>query len=167
MTSKTENQIKNAGLVKVRDPETENPIYRRPGFQGVTEFEEIDKKIGETLRLAREAHDLIRPELAPLLGITPQVYGRYERGEGKLSVARLIHLSELLAFSPLDVLFAAAPHLWGGSEEEADARRKVMKYIEKLPFEKVKLMSEIAEAFAALEPLGRPSKDSDSLGSKD
>ncbi|WP_229002337.1 helix-turn-helix transcriptional regulator [Rhizobium sp. AB2/73] len=152
MTSKTESYIKTAGLIEVRDSEIENPICRQPAFDGIAEFGEMDKKIGEALRLAREERDLTRPELVPLLGLTPQVYGRYERGEAKMHVTRLVHLSELLKFSPLDVIFAAAPHLWGGSEDEAQTRHKLMKYIEELPSEKVKLLLEIAEAFMALHP---------------
>lgn len=161
MTSKTENYLKTAGLVEVRDPEIENPICRSPAYQGITEFGKMDEKIGEALRLAREARDLTRPDFVPLLGLTPQVYGRYERGEAKMHVTRLVHLSELLRFSPLDLLYAAAPHLWGGSEEEANTRHRLMKYIEELPLEKVKLMSEIAKAFAALQPADQTNEAGD------
>jgi transcriptional regulator with XRE-family HTH domain len=154
MTTKTENYIEAAGLVEVRDPEIENPIYRRQGFEGTTELGEMDKKIGEALRIAREEQGLTRPELVPLLGLTPQVYGRYERGEAKMHVTRLVHLSELLGFSPLDLIFAAAPHLWGSSEDEANIRHRLMKHIETLPSEKAKLLLDVVESFLALQSSG-------------
>ncbi|MBP1848302.1 transcriptional regulator with XRE-family HTH domain [Rhizobium petrolearium] len=160
MTAKTQNHIESAGLVEARDPEIDSPIYRREGFEGIVEFGEMDKKLGEALRIAREEHGLTRPELVPLVGLTPQVYGRYERGEAKLHVTRLVHLGELLDFSPLDLIFAAAPHLWGTSENEAKNRYRLMKHIEKLPAEKTKLLLEIVESFLALQPSGE-AKDPD------
>lgn len=152
MTTKTESYIESAGLVEVRDPEIDSPIYRREGFEGITELGEMDKKLGEALRVARDAQSLTRPDLVPLVGLTPQVYGRYERGEAKMHVTRLVHLSELLDFSPLDLIFAAAPHLWGASAEEADIRHRLMKHIEALPFEKARLLLGIVESFLALQP---------------
>ncbi|TDW28124.1 helix-turn-helix protein [Rhizobium azibense] len=147
MTTKTEKYIENAGLVETRDPEIGNPIYRRPSFDGPPELGEMDNQIGEALRAARERRGLTRPELAPLLGLTTQVYGRYERGESKMHVTRLVHLSELLDFSPFDLLFAAAPHLWGKSKEEAELRHRLMKHIEELPLDKAKLLLGVVEAF--------------------
>lgn len=152
MTTKTENHIKRIGLVETRDPEINNPIYRRPGLGGeIAELGEMDNRIGMALRGAREKQGLTRPALAPLLGITTQVYGRYERGEAKLHVTRLVQLSELLDFSPLDVVFAAAPHLSGATEEEADIRFRLMKHIEELPLEKAKLLLGVVESFLALQ----------------
>lgn len=62
-----------------------------------------------------------------------QVYGRYERSVSKLHVTQLIHLSEILDFAPDDLLFAAAPHPWGKTPEEAEKRRRLVKSIEDLP----------------------------------
>jgi transcriptional regulator with XRE-family HTH domain len=152
MTTKTEKYIESARLVEIRDAEDGNSIYRSSGFDGVTELAEIDNLIGDALRNAREKQGLSRPDLAPLLGLTTQVYGRYERGEAKMHVTRLIHLSELLKFSPIEVIGAVAPHLWGGTKEEADVRCRLMSHIEKLPLEKAKLLLGVVESFLAILP---------------
>ena len=158
MTTKTENHIESSGLVETRDPENGSSIYRRPGFDGVTELGNMDIRIGEALRVVREKQRLSRPDLAPLLGLTTQVYGRYERGEAKLNVTRLVHLSELLDFSPLEIISAAAPHLWGDTQEEAEIRCRLMSHIEKLPLEKAKLLLGVVESFLAVQP-AEPSKE--------
>jgi len=152
MTTKTDLHIEAAGLVETRDSEDGNPIFRRPGFEGVTELSAMDERIGEALREVRERQALSRPDLAPLLGLTTQVYGRYERGEAKMHVTRLVHLSELLDFSPFEIICAAAPHLWGDTKEEAEIRFKLMSHIEKLPLEKAKLLLGVVESFLALQP---------------
>ena len=137
MDKKTELYIERAHLVEERDAENDSPIYRRPGFEGVTTLGDMDSRIGEALREAREKQGLTRPHLAPLLGLATQVYGRYERGEAKL---------------PLDVLFSAAPHLWGDTREEADIRMRLMKHIEQLPLDKARLLLGVVESFLALQP---------------
>ena len=159
MTTKTDSYIEREGLTQARDPEIDNVIYRRPGFEGTPELGEMDLRIGEALRAARERRGLTRPDLAPLLGITTQVYGRYERGEAKMHVTRLVHLSEALDFPPLDLIFSAAPHLWGKTKEEADMRYSLMKHVEELPLEKAKLLLGIVEAFlAAQSPVAVPDR---------
>ena len=151
MTTKTENYIKSAGLIETSDPEIDNPIYRKEGFEGAPALGEMDSRLGEALRVAREKQGLTRPDLSPLLGITTQVYGRYERGEAKMHVTRLVHLSEILKFSPLDLVFAAAPHLWGQSREEAEIRHRLIKHIEQLPLDKAKLLLGVVDAFLATQ----------------
>jgi len=154
MATKIEKHIEAARLVEARDPEMGNPVHRRAGFEGIVELGEMDYRIGEALRRAREKRGLTRPELAPLLGLTTQVYGRYERGEAKMHVSRLVHLSELLDFAPLDLVYAAAPHLWGASNEEAEIRFRLMKHVENLPLEKAKLLMDLIRSFLELEPDG-------------
>nr|WP_250811967.1 helix-turn-helix transcriptional regulator [Neorhizobium tomejilense] len=152
MTTKTDEYIASAGLVETRDPESGDSLYRSVGFDGVPSMDDLDVKIGEALRASRERRDLTRPDLAPMLGLTPQVYGRYERGEAKLSVTRLVHLAEILDFSPLDVISAAAPHVMGRTIEEADIRCRLIAVMEKLPLEKAKLLLDVAETFLATQP---------------
>ena len=152
MTTKTDEYIASAGLVETRDPESGSSIYRSAGFDGVPSMDDLDVKIGEALRASRERRDLTRPDLAPMLGLTPQVYGRYERGEAKLSVTRLVHLAEILDFSPLDVISTAAPHVMGRTIEEADIRCRLIAVMEKLPLEKAKLLLDVAETFLATQP---------------
>lgn len=151
MTTKIEKHIEAARLIEVRDPEMENTIHRRPGFREMVALGEMDNRLGEALTKARKKRGLTRPELAPLLGLTTQVYGRYERGEAKMHVTRLVHLSELLDFAPLDLIYAAAPHLWGDSQEEAELRFQLMRHVEQLPLEKAKLLMDLIRSFLELE----------------
>lgn len=152
MTTKTDKYIESAGLVETRDPENGSTVYRRSGFNGVTSMEDLDRKIGEAIRAMREKKDLARPDLAPMLGLTPQVYGRYERGEANLSVTRLLHLAEILDFSPVDVISAAAPHVMGKTVQEADLRCRLIEALGQLPLEKAKLLLDIAETFLTTQP---------------
>jgi hypothetical protein len=81
-------------LVETIDPEIDKPVSRRPGFEGIKTLGEIDESIAQFIRKAREDKDLTRAELAPLPGLSMQVYGRCERAFSKMQVTRMIHLCE-------------------------------------------------------------------------
>ncbi|CAN7569775.1 helix-turn-helix domain-containing protein [Pararhizobium sp. LjRoot255] len=151
MTTKLESHIADLGLVKTSDPENEKPVYRREGFDGISAFAELDDKIGEALRNCRHSKNLSRAELATLVGLSEQVYGRYERNSSKMHVSRLIHLSEVLGVSPLAMLFAAAPHLWGATEKEADTRFRMMKLLEDLPNDTMSSIVTLLETVSVLQ----------------
>lgn len=151
MTTKLNNHIAELGLVKTSDPENEKPLYRREGLDGTSTFEDLDTKIGEALRACRQDKNLSRAELATLVGLSEQVYGRYERNSSKMHVSRLIHLSEVLGVSPLTMLFSAAPHLWGTTKEEADTRFRMIKFLEDLPFETMSSIVTLLETVSVLQ----------------
>ncbi|WP_341487110.1 helix-turn-helix domain-containing protein [Pararhizobium sp. A13] len=151
MTTKLESHIADLGLVKTSDPENEKPVYRREGFDGISAFAELDNKVGEALRNCRQAKNLSRAELATLVGLSEQVYGRYERNSSKMHVSRLIHLSEVLGVSPLTMLFSAAPHLWGATEKEADTRFRMMKLLEDLPNDTMSSIVTLLETVSVLQ----------------
>jgi len=92
-----------------------------------------------------------RAELSTLVGLSEQVYGRYERSSSKMTVSRLIHLSEVLGVSPLTMLFAAAPHLWGDDQQEAESRFRMMKLLEDLPAETLASVVTLLETVAVLQ----------------
>lgn len=121
------------GLVETTDPEIDKPIYRRPGFDGITPLGGMDEKIAAFTRKAREDEGLTRAELAPLLGLSVPVYGRYERAFSKMHVTRMIHLCEILGFMPLEMIFEAAPHLLGRTPEEAADHLELAKLVLALP----------------------------------
>lgn len=152
MTSKLEKYIEEKGLVETTDPEIGKPIYRRPGFEGVPQLSEFDRRISEALRDAREKTRLTMAEVAPFLGLHHQVYGRYERNETPMQVSRLIHLSEVLDFSPIDVIMAVAPYLFGKTSAEADRRRRLMQVVEALPDDAVESLLTLVEAMSKLPP---------------
>lgn len=121
------------GLVETTDPEIENPVCRRPGFEGIVPLGELDERIAKFVRKARENQGLTRAELAPLLGLSMQVYGRYERAFSKMHVTRMIHLCEILGFMPMEMLFSTAPHLWGETLEEARDNMELAQLVVSLP----------------------------------
>lgn len=154
MSKNLESHINELGLLKTVDPENEKPVYRREGFGGIPTFEELDTKLGEELRKCRQLEDLSRADLATLVGLSEQVYGRYERSSSKMQVSRLIHLSEILGVSPLGLLFAAAPHLWGKTPEEADTRFRMVKLLEELPPETMSSIVKLLETVSVLQAIG-------------
>ena len=83
---------------------------------------------------------LTREQLAELLGISGQVYGRYERAFSKMNVTRLIHLSEILGFKPIEMIYAAAPHLFGKTPKEAENRIRLMRLMSRMRPEAVDLL---------------------------
>lgn len=151
MRKNLDSHIKELGLVKTADPENEKPVYRREGLDGISTFEELDAKLGEELRKCRQAKDLSRADLATLVGLSEQVYGRYERSSSKMQVSRLIHLSEILGVSPLGMLFAAAPHLWGKTTEEANTRFRMIKLLDELPADTMASIVTLLETVSVLQ----------------
>ncbi|WP_105385270.1 helix-turn-helix domain-containing protein [Neorhizobium alkalisoli] len=151
MSKNLDSHIEELGLLQTADPENEKPVYRRQGFDGISTFEELDTKLGEELRKCRQAKDLSRADLATMVGLSEQVYGRYERSSSKMQVSRLIHLSEILGVSPLGLLFATAPHLWGKTPDEADTRFRMMKLLEELPPETMSSIVKLLETVAVLQ----------------
>lgn len=152
MTTKFDQYIEDKSLVQTTDPEIDKAIYRCPGFEGAPELNELDRRISEALREARDKTGLSRAEVAPFLGLHEQVYGRYERNEAKMHVVRLIHLSEVLDFSPIDVIMAVAPYRFGKTRAEADKRRKLIKVVESLPADAVESLLGLVDAMSKLRP---------------
>jgi len=141
------------GLVEVADPEFDRPVFRQSGFDGILSAKEMDEKISAWLKKTREAKGISRADLAHLLGLSVSVYGRYERGsEARLSIPRLIHLCEIIGFMPLDMIFDAAPHLWGKTPEEAEDRKTLTKIVESLPHETIRDLIRLMKRMTPGEP---------------
>lgn len=127
--TKTDKYRVHRGLVETNEPDFERPLWRRPGFDGVVSIDDMDKALSEFLIAARKKAGLTREQLAGLLGISGPVYGRYERAYSKLNVTRLIHLSEILGFPPIEMIYAAAPHLFGDTPELAQQRLTLLRLL--------------------------------------
>lgn len=122
------------GLVETTDKEVERPLFRRPGLDGeIASFQELEERLSAFVRQRREDSGLTRAEFASLYGLSTSVYGRYERAFSHLTVGRMIHLCELLGFTPLEMLYAAAPHLYGKTREEAEDRLKLAQLVDGVP----------------------------------
>jgi len=59
----------------------------------------IDTRLGELLRLARVACGISQEKLGTMNGLTFQQIQKYERGENRVSVSRLMHMAECLGVS--------------------------------------------------------------------
>ncbi|KQZ95898.1 hypothetical protein ASD64_18270 [Mesorhizobium sp. Root157] len=134
--------------METREPDFERPLWRRRGFDGAVSLDDMDNALSEFLSEARRKAGLTREQLAELLGISGQVYGRYERAESKLNVTRLVHLCEILGFEPIEMIYAAAPHLFGSKPQEAKSRLNLMRLMARMRPEAVEslllLVSELS-----------------------
>jgi transcriptional regulator with XRE-family HTH domain len=125
--------IDRQGLVETEDSEVDKPIYRKPGFDGIRSLSAMEEELSRYLRERRDAQNLNREQVGMMVGIHAEILARHERGGAKLRATRLIHLAELLGFSPVETIHAAAPHLFGSSQQEADVKLKLMLRMLDLP----------------------------------
>lgn len=135
-------------LVQTNEPEIDKPVFRCRGFNGtVSSLGEIDEKLSRILHTKREEAGLSRAELGEMLGLSVAVYGRYERAFSRLTVSRMVHLCELLGIMPIDMLYEAAPHLWGKTPEEAVARKRLDTLLNGLPLETIEDLARVVRRF--------------------
>jgi hypothetical protein len=125
--------IDKHGLVETNDSEVEKPIYRRPGFDGVRTLMAMEEELSRYLRERRDAQNLNREQVGMMVGLHHEIYARHERAGAKLRVTRLLHLAELLDFSPIEAIYAAAPQFFGDTEQEAEVKFKLVKRMLDLP----------------------------------
>lgn len=114
-------------LVETTDPSVEKTLFRKASFEGIKNFDDIEKELGVLIRRSRDDAGLIRADFASLVGLSPTDYARYENAVSSMTVTRLIHLCELLDLAPDDLVFAVAPHLYGPGFEEAEDRLELMR----------------------------------------
>ncbi|WP_246102959.1 helix-turn-helix domain-containing protein [Rhizobium straminoryzae] len=113
-------------------------MYRKEGFDGIVSFGEIDANLSAFLLDERAKTGLTQSDFATLAGLARVVYSRYELNISRLTVSRMIHLSELLGFLPMQMIHAAAPHLYGKNPEEADDRVELFRLIHDLPHDTIR-----------------------------
>lgn len=123
--------IDRRGLVETNDADVDKPIWRKPGFGGIRSLLEIEEALSRFLRERRDAQNLNREQVGMMVGLHHEIYARHERAGAKLRVTRLLHLAELLNFSPIEAIYEAAPQFFGDSEEEAVVKfRLVMRMLD-------------------------------------
>ncbi|WP_292524997.1 helix-turn-helix transcriptional regulator [Mesorhizobium sp.] len=113
-----EEWISHLGLQQIDDPQIDKPVYRKTSFGELELSAKIEIKISTSLRNARDRRKIPRSKLAPMLGLSNQVYNRYETAISRLTVGRLLHICEVLSISPVEILYPVAPHLWGEDQVE-------------------------------------------------
>lgn len=146
--------IEKEGLEATTDPSLQEPVYRRPGFDGISTPSEVDAKVGGALKKARVEKKLSRTEVALLFGSAEAVYGRYENGVTRFHVSQFLQLCEVLRIFPDELLYEAAPHLWGDTPEKAERRRRASRIIEQMPEEPFETFMTALEAMAKLSGSG-------------
>ncbi|WP_287285948.1 hypothetical protein [Mesorhizobium sp.] len=87
----------------------------------------------------------------PILGLSMQVYGRYERAFSKMHVTRMIHPCEILGFMPMEMLFSAAPHLLGRTPKEARDTMELAQQVVSLPHGTKRDLLALVKKMVALE----------------
>lgn len=111
--------------------------------------EDLEKKIGAAILVLRSERGMFRTQLASLLGMKETGVRRHETGKTKLSVSRLIQLCEVLDANPVEVLYSAAPHLFGRTEEGAAQMMTMIKILSRLDEE---AMTSIFKVIRDFEP---------------
>lgn len=125
--------IKQRGLVETADPAVNKPIHRKPGFNGIVSLSAMEENASRYLRQKRDAQKLNRKQVGMMVGIHAEIYARHERAGARLTVTRLLHLAELLDFSPVEALHAIAPQFFGKDPQEADMRLELIMRVLELP----------------------------------
>ena len=146
------------GLVETTDSEVDKPIWRKPAFNGVRSLLEMEEELSRFLRERRDALNLNREQVGMMIGIHQEIYARHERAGAKLRVTRLLHLAELLGFSPVEAIYAAAPQFFGDSQEEAAVKNKLVKRILDLPAATAQNLLMLVEELSPDDPNDGPSK---------
>jgi hypothetical protein len=57
-----------------------------------------------------------------MIGIHHEIYARHERAADKLTMTRLLHLAELLDFSPVEAICAVKSQFFGSDRKKADIK---------------------------------------------
>lgn len=67
-------------------------------------YKAIDQEIAHRLRLVRRSKRMTQSELGQALSVTFQQIQKYERGQNRLPVSRLVELVKIMDMSPSDLL---------------------------------------------------------------
>jgi transcriptional regulator with XRE-family HTH domain len=153
--------IDRHGLVETEDSEAGKPIWRKPGFGGVRSLLEMEEEISRYLRERRDAQNLNREQVGMMVGLHHEIYARHERAGAKLRVTRLLHLAELLDFSPVEAIYAAAPQFFGETEQEAEVRFKLVMRMLDLPAATAQNLLMLVEELSPDSGAENPAKPAD------
>lgn len=69
----------------------------------------MEQKLGDRIRKYRQLKDIKQSYISRMLGISVSAYGKIERGETHLTIARLTEISEFLGFSVQEILQPEQP----------------------------------------------------------
>lgn len=69
----------------------------------------MEQKLGDRIRKYRLLKDIKQSYISRMLGISVSAYGKIERGETHLTIARLAEIGEFLGFSVQEILQPESP----------------------------------------------------------
>lgn len=104
-------------------------------------------KLGELLKKARELKQLRQADVAKALGLAIAVYGRYERGEATLTVARLLEICKITGISPFDIIFALDPTILNENIETANNIHVIQNRINNMTSDQLNVLLSLTVAF--------------------
>lgn len=140
--------IHEHALTETEDAESEKPVYRKPGFEGVRSFGDMEKAFGRFVRERREARRLNRAQMGTMVGLHETIFARYERAFSKLHATRLVHVCEILDCSPIEMIHFAAPHFFGQNRQEADDKLKLILRVLDMPASSASGLLNLVEGLA-------------------
>lgn len=108
---------------------------------------EFSIKLGELLKKARERKQLRQADVAKALDLAIAVYGRYERGEATLTVARLLEICKITGISPFDIIFELDPTILNDDIETANNIHVVQNRINNMTADQLKVLLSLTVAF--------------------
>lgn len=91
-----EQWVDYLGLIRVQDPTSEKPVYRRSPNGEIVQLKQLDALLALRLRELRTERQLSQAKVAKLLGVKETSYARYENGKSQITVGRLLHIFEVL-----------------------------------------------------------------------
>lgn len=108
--------------------------------------------IGNNIRIARLQRRITQKEIAERMEITTNYYGRYERGDMRPNLDRLMQISEILS-TPIENFFAGAYDLKDFEQPpEPDATARGIAHLISGCSEEAKaIMLQLCEAIAKLD----------------
>lgn len=119
---------------------------------------DIDKLIGESLRLERKAKGRSMDWLGEQLGVTYQQVGKWEHGENRISISRLLAIADVLEFDAggflSDLTTEDNPLSETGAKSELmkqaalSGAQALLQYYADMPPEDRKLLLKVARRFA-------------------
>ena len=108
---------------------------------------EFSIKLGELLKKARERKQLRQADVAKALGLAIAVYGRYERGEATLTVARLLEICKITGISPFDIIFELDPTVLNDDVKTAQNIHIIQNRINNMTADQLEVLLSLTVAF--------------------
>lgn len=152
---KFDDWLEELDLYQTEDSRLSKPVYRKRRLRHGNDAAEIDVQIGASLRHAREARDLPQKVLASMLGLSHQVYRRYENGVSSLTASRLLHVCEILGTTPNEVLLPVAPYLWRQTNGQGNKRVAIAEKLESLDPDTLEAIDRFLQQMTGTEASGR------------